>query len=89
MNAILSIRRRLGCTQSELAQALGCTQGNVHHYERGQTVLPAVARRLIAFAAQRGEVVTFDDIYAAEPMPATGSSVEPAAAEVQTSRAAA
>lgn len=77
MNAILSIRRRLGVTQSELAQALGCTQGNVHHYERGQTVLPAVARRLIAFAAERGEVVTFDQIYADEAVPATGSSVEP------------
>lgn len=75
MNTILSIRRRLGVTQTELAQALGCTQGNVHHYERGQTVMPAVARRLIAYAQSRGHIVTYDEIYA-EPTAAAGDAPE-------------
>ena len=50
-------------TQSELADGIGVTQGNVSHYERGQTVPPAVARKLIAFAAGRGTKISFDDIY--------------------------
>lgn len=64
MNSIKSIRTKLGLTQSELAAAIGCTQGNIGHYEnKGQTVMPDVARRLIAFAATRGLHLTFDDIY--------------------------
>lgn len=59
-----SIRTRLNVTQAAIAEALGVTQGNVSFYEKGQTVPPAVAAKLIDFAAQRGEVITFDDIYA-------------------------
>lgn len=64
MNAILAIRRRLKVTQTELARGLGCTQGNVHHYERGQTMPPPVARRLIAYAESKGQRLTFDEVYA-------------------------
>lgn len=64
MNNIKAIRERLGLTQSALADALRCTQGNVGHYERGQTVPPDMARRLIVFAGVRGHVITFDDVYA-------------------------
>ncbi len=63
MNNIKSIRERLELTQAALATGLGCTQGNVGHYEKGQTVPPDVAKRLITFAAERGVVITFDDIY--------------------------
>jgi len=63
MNAIADIRARLRVTQAALATGIGVTQGNVSHYERGQTVPPDVARRLIAFAAGLGHVITFDDIY--------------------------
>ena len=63
MNAIRSIRKRLGETQAELALALGCTQGNVGHYETGQTVPPHVAARLIRHARSRDQVVTFEEIY--------------------------
>ncbi|MEJ1164742.1 helix-turn-helix protein [compost metagenome] len=64
MNPIRRIRARLGVTQEGLAEGIGCTPGNIGHYERGQSMPPTRARRLIAFAAARGHVVTFDDIYA-------------------------
>lgn len=63
MNNIKSIRERLGITQTALAEGIGCTQGNVGHYEHGQTVPPDAAKRLIAFAKTLGLVITFDDIY--------------------------
>lgn len=63
MYPLNTIRRRLGVTQSVLADALGVTQGNVSNYERGQTVPPAVAAKLIEYARGAGEVVTFDEIY--------------------------
>lgn len=64
MNSIRHIRERLQLTQAALAAALGVTQGNVSHYERGQGVPQAVARKLIEVASDRGVQVTFDDIYA-------------------------
>ncbi len=70
MNAIKSIRTRLGLTQAALAEAIGCTQGNVGHYEnKGQTVPPEVARRLIAHAASLGVPLSFDDVYGPPPQP--------------------
>jgi putative transcriptional regulator len=63
MSNIRTIRTRLGMTQAELGAALGMTQGNVHLIEKGQTVLPAVARRLIAFAGTKGVRLSFDDVY--------------------------
>jgi putative transcriptional regulator len=70
VNAIKSIRIRLGLTQAALAEAIGCTQGNVGHYEnKGQTVPPEVARRLIAHAASLGMPLSFDDVYGPSPQP--------------------
>lgn len=64
MQNVKTIRKRLGLTQAALAKAIGCTQGNVWHYEaRGQTVPPEVAKRLIQFAAKKGVTIGFDDIY--------------------------
>jgi putative transcriptional regulator len=63
MSNIKSIRERLKLTQSALAEGMGCTQGNVGHYEKGQTVPPDAARRLIEFAHGMGHTVTFEDIY--------------------------
>jgi len=67
MNNMFRIRSKLGLSQVELALAIGkMTAGNISHYENGrQAVPPAVARRLIAAAAKRGHVLTFDDIYGA------------------------
>ena len=63
MSSIKSIRYRLGLTQSELAAGIGCTQGNIWHYEQGQTVPPEMAKRLIIYANSLGHELTFDDIY--------------------------
>ncbi|AZW22940.1 helix-turn-helix domain-containing protein [Bordetella bronchiseptica] len=67
MKPISIIRQRLGVTQAALAVGIGVTQGNVSHYERGQTIPPDVARRLIDFARSQGLSLTFDQIYAPEP----------------------
>lgn len=67
MNAIYSIRKQLGVTQTALASGIGVTQGNVSLYEtKGQTVPPRVAERLIEYAAALGVSVTFDQIYRPE-----------------------
>ncbi len=66
MNAFAAIRSKLDVTQSEMAAALGVTQGNVSFYEKGQTVPPKVAQLLIDFAKTKGLRVTFDDIYAVQ-----------------------
>ena len=63
MNTIKAIRNRLGVTQAAMAGGIGCTQANVGHYERGQTVPPVAAKRLISYAASLGHTITFNDIY--------------------------
>jgi putative transcriptional regulator len=63
-NGIKRIRLCLGMTQQQFADMLGCTQGNIGHYEtRDQMVPPETAKKLIAEAAKRGSVVSYEDIY--------------------------
>lgn len=90
MHNLKSIRDRLGVTQQAMAESIGCTQGNVGHYERGQTLPPDMARKVIDFAATRGLAITFDHVYgnaalpeviAQEGAPAV-SQEDPAPAEV-------
>jgi len=50
-------------TQSAFAEGIGVTQGNVSLYEKGQTVPPKVAKRVIELAASRGVALTYDDVY--------------------------
>lgn len=69
MNTVKTIRDRLGVTQSAMAEAIGCTQGNVGHYEKGQTVPPEVAKRVIAYAHTLGHEITFEDIYGSVARP--------------------
>lgn len=76
MNNVKTIRERLGLTQAALAEGMGCTQGNVGHYEKGQTVPPEAARSLIAFAKTKGLEVSFDDIYGPEPKFSNHQEVE-------------
>lgn len=86
MNAIKSIRTRLGLSQTDLGAGIGVTQGNVYHYEvRGQTVPPDVAKKLIEFAATRGLVISYDHVYGAAELPPDDApdqhpSAEPASA---------
>ena len=71
MNNVKTIREKLGLTQKSFGDGIGCTQGNVGHYEQDRQVIPPdAAGRLIDFAATLGHVVTYDDIYSkAEPLP--------------------
>ena len=63
-NGIKRIRLCMGLTQQQFADMLGCSQGNVGHYElRDQMVPPEMARKLIAEAAKRGSRVSYEDIY--------------------------
>ena len=71
MNQIKAIRTRLGITQTALADGIGCTQGNVWHYEQGQMVPPDAAKKLISFAKTLGHDVSFEDIYGAPDDQAT------------------
>jgi putative transcriptional regulator len=79
MRNIKVIRIRLGLTQSALAIGIGCTQGNVAHYEnKGQTIPPDTAKRLITFAATQGQVVSYEHIYGEQAQAQTpGSSASP------------
>jgi putative transcriptional regulator len=66
MSNIKTIRKRLGLTQAALAVAIGCSQGNIGHYEiKGQTMPPNVAKRLISYAFSLGCAITYEDIYGA------------------------
>lgn len=67
MSTFKSIRERLKVTQAAIAEGIGCSQANVSFYERGQTVPPDMAKRLIAYALTLGQEVTFDDIYGDAP----------------------
>lgn len=66
MNNIKAIRDHLGVTQVALASGMGCTQGNVSFYEKGQTIPPDAAKRLIDYAATLGHTITFNDVYGTE-----------------------
>jgi transcriptional regulator with XRE-family HTH domain len=63
------IRLRLGVSQDEVAAGIGCTRMNVSYYERGQTIPPDAARRLIAFAATKGLNIDFNHIYGTAELP--------------------
>lgn len=78
MNTFKPIRERLGMTQSAIGEALGVTQGNVSFYEKGQTIPPTVATRLIAVARERGLPLTFDHVYGAAPIPELVTAEHPA-----------
>lgn len=69
MNALRTIRQRLDVSQAEMADALGVSQGNVSFYEKGQTLPPHVAQRLIDFSAGRGLAIGFDHVYGAAELP--------------------
>ena len=89
MNAVKLCRKRLNLTQSALAAALGVSQGNVSFYEQGQTLSPAVAAKLIEFAASRGVAITYEEIY--EPYAVTvphAEAKEPAARANEEAKAA-
>lgn len=90
MNALKTIRERLKLTQAALGEQLGCTQGNVWHYERTenpQNMPSPVAIRLIAVAKQHGMRLTLDQVYGLEPLsPVEASAVAEGAEPRDTTR---
>lgn len=69
MRPIQIIRSRLGVSQQELAAELGCTQGNVSYYERGQQMPPDTAKKLIEYARTKGLMLSYDHVYGAAEIP--------------------
>lgn len=69
MRQIQKIRSRLGVTQAQLAAALGCQQSNISYYERGQTIHPSIAKKLIEYAATQGLEITYNHIYGDAELP--------------------
>ena len=64
MNNLKAIRKKLNLTQAEMAKLIGCTQGNIGHYEnKNQTIKPEVAQRIVSVAKERGLEITYEDIY--------------------------
>lgn len=81
MSRFLEIRNLLGMTQLEMAEVLGCVQSNVSFLDRGQTITPEVACRLVEAARALGLGLTFDHIYGTGPLPparARASARQPA-----------
>lgn len=77
MHQIKAIRMRLGLSQQSMGHALGCTQSNIGHYERGQMMPTRRARRLIDFASGLGLVLSFDHIYGDAPLPELAQPTTP------------
>lgn len=69
MHNLKPIRQLLGVTQRALAEGLGCTQGNIGNYEKGQTLPPDTAKNLIAFSANLGLAISYDHIYGGASLP--------------------
>jgi putative transcriptional regulator len=71
MSRIREIRERLKLSQADFGKAIGCTQGNVGFYERGEQSMPVErAERLIDVAARDGLHLTLDQVYGRTPLPA-------------------
>jgi transcriptional regulator with XRE-family HTH domain len=77
MSRIREIRDLLQVNQSQLGEALGCTQSNVGQIERGELVLmPDRALRLIDWAKRKKRVaLTMDQVYGRDPLPAQKAKV--------------
>lgn len=69
MSTFKDIRTRLNLTQQGLADALGCTQAAVSLCDRGQTLQPPMAIRLIEVAKAKGFELTMDQVYGLAPLP--------------------
>lgn len=69
MSTFKAIRQCLGVTQAEMSRALEMSQGNISFLERGQTVTPEVAKKLIAYAATLGVTLSYDHVYGDAELP--------------------
>lgn len=77
VSPIRRIRDRLNMPQRALAALIGVTQGMVGNYETHRhEISPAVARRLVEVARERGVSITLDQVYGLEPVPAVSAATE-------------
>jgi hypothetical protein len=56
-------------TQEEMAGVLGCSQSNVSFLDRGQTVRPDTARKLVETAVALGVQLSLEQVYGDAPLP--------------------
>lgn len=64
MNKLMLFRQQSGLTQSEMANAVGITQGALGHYEQGRRKPSlAMARKLVRVLNEFGGNVTIDDVF--------------------------
>lgn len=82
MSALKAIRGLLRVTQAELGEALGVTQGNVSFYERGQTIPPDIAGRVLDFARSRGLHITYDHLYGGAALPESAGGRQMACGQI-------
>lgn len=70
MNNVKTIREFFGLSQKSLGVAIGCTQGNIGHYETGESNLPTGrAIKIKTYAAKRGLNLSLDQIHGMAPLP--------------------
>ena len=61
---IKDIRQNLGLTQTELAKAIGISQGAISQIESDSVELTVnVARELIRVSKERGLIISFNDLF--------------------------
>ena len=64
MNNLKAIRKHIKLTQAELGKMIGCTQGNIGHYERGgQNLGIEVAKKILAVAKEHGLETSLEYLY--------------------------
>lgn len=64
MNNVRHLRKSLGLSQIDLARGIGITQSALSHYENGGCdPLVDTARKLIAFAKEKGVDWTLEDVF--------------------------
>jgi transcriptional regulator with XRE-family HTH domain len=64
-----AIRALLDVTQQDMAEALGVRQSFVSVLDRGGTLTPPKAAKLIAYAQSLGVVLTYEQIYGRAQLP--------------------
>lgn len=64
MNRLKELRQLAGMTQTELAEAMGLSQGAIAHYEKGFRGMKAMSiQKLLRILSEKGVDCTFEDVF--------------------------
>ncbi|HAK1937783.1 TPA: helix-turn-helix transcriptional regulator [Salmonella enterica] len=64
MNRLKELRQLAGMTQTELAEAMGLSQGAIAHYEKGFRGMKAMRiQKLLGILSEKGVACTFEDVF--------------------------